>query len=135
MNARMSAIGLVLAAISCGCTTPGRPGVDSPFDARADRSTVTIDLTVTVRNEHWLPMRVWVQLPGRRYFFGDVSTGSVAGFRIPAPEIRGAPTLRLVADPTCSVDQYPSKPIDVRHAVRIDCKLQKVLANSRITAT
>ncbi|HSG08757.1 MAG TPA: hypothetical protein VLA36_10400 [Longimicrobiales bacterium] len=77
-------------------------------------------------------MRVWVEWPGMRRFLGDVAPGGAATFQVPA-EIRGTRgRLRLYADPTGSIDDVMSDPIEVGDGRRIEWRLRKVLANSRV---
>ena len=88
-------------------------------------------MSVVVYNNHWLPMRVWVVWPDHNYFLGDVAPGARDTFTVPGYLVARAATLRLFADPTGSIDQALSEPIDVRHGHRIEWQLQKVLASSR----
>jgi hypothetical protein len=76
-------------------------------------------------------MRVWVEWPGMRRFLGDVAPGAAATFQVPAEIGRTRGRLRLYADPTGSIDDVMSDPIDVGDVHRIEWRLRKVLASSR----
>lgn len=106
--------------------------IADPFAApRGGSSTDVVDMPVVVFNNHWLPMRVWVEWPDRNYFLGDVEPGARGTFSVPGYLVARSKTLRLLADPTGSVDQVLSDPIEVKRGHRIEWQLQKVLASSR----
>jgi hypothetical protein len=74
------AIGLAVLFFSAGCAATRQVGT-SPFDRRSSSwSARTDDLVIVVRNDHWLPVRVWVDWPGCHEFLGDVAAGDVGTF-------------------------------------------------------
>jgi hypothetical protein len=122
---------LPLVALTAACVPTMRAG-PSPFDeAPAPTANDLLDMSVIVTNNHWLPMRVWVEWPDRDYFLGDVEPGSRGTFTVPGYLVARSETLRLFADPTGSIDQVLSDPIDVTRGHRIEWQLQKVLSSSR----
>jgi len=131
MSISSSALLLPLVALTTACVPAMRAG-PSPFDdAPASAANDVLDMSVIVTNNHWLPMRVWVEWPDRNYFLGDVEPGSRGTFMVPGYLIGRSETLRLFADPTGSIDQVLSDPIDVTRGHRIEWQLQKVLSSSR----
>lgn len=131
MNRQARVFCLIILALGVGCVPPGQVGT-SPFERRSDSwHERDADLFIVVRNEHWRPMRVWVDWPGWHHFLGDVAAGEVATFRLPASLARRQPSLRLYADPTGSTDEVRSEAIDVSRGHRIEWRLRKVLADSR----
>jgi hypothetical protein len=133
MKHQARAIGLAALVLSVGCATPGRMGT-SPFERLSTSwRAQNDDLVIVVQNEHWRPMRVWVDWPGYHEFLGDVAAGSTARFRLPAPMARRYASLRLYADPDGSTDEVRSDAIDVTRGHRIEWRLRKALANSRAT--
>ena len=88
-------------------------------------------MSIVVSNDHWLPMRVWVEWPDRDYFLGSVEPGSRSTFMVPGHLVARFESLRLFADPRGSIDQVLSDPIDVTKGHRIEWQLKKVLGSSR----
>jgi len=131
MSASPRAPVLALLVLSTACVPVGRAG-PSPFDGPRTPSRLDdAEMSVVVVNNHWLPMRVWVEWPDRDYFLGDVEPGGRSTFTIPGHLVARSATLRLYADPTGSIDYVLSDPIDVTTGHRIEWQLQKVLASSR----
>jgi len=129
ISSRVSLFTLLLVTSACLPTMRAGP---SPFDeAPAPSANDLIDMSIIVTNNHWLPMRVWVEWPDRDYFLGDVEPGARGTFTVPGYLIGRSETLRLFADPTGSIDQVLSDPIDVTRGHRIEWQLQKVLGSSR----
>ena len=129
ISCRAPALTLLVFVSACVPTMRAGP---SPFDGgAAPTANDLLDMSIIVTNNHWLPMRVWVEWPDRDYFLGDVEPGSRGTFTVPGYLIGRSETLRLFADPTGSIDQVLSDPIDVTHGHRIEWQLQKVLASSR----
>jgi hypothetical protein len=120
-----------LLLLGCAHGAADRP---SPFAPARDgvRSAMSADVRVEVRNEHLLPMRVWAEWPGLRRFLGDVAPGSATIFLVPRDLVERLGPLRLHADPTGSVDEALSDPIDVAWGTRVEWRLRRVLANSRV---
>ena len=122
---------LAILASTAACMPVGRAGPSRFDSAPAPSRRDVVEMSVVVYNNHWLPMRVWVVWPDHNYFLGDVAPGVRDTFTVPGYLVARAATLRLFADPTGSIDQALSEPIDVRHGHRIEWQLQKVLASSR----
>lgn len=126
---RAPALALLLFVSAC---VPAMRAGPSPFDETpASSAQSLVDMSIVVTNNHWLPMRVWVEWPDRDYFLGDVEPGGRSTFTVPGHLVARSATLRLYADPTGSIDYVLSDPIDVTTGHRIEWQLQKVLASSR----
>ena len=131
MSVRYGGSLIALVLVTSACVPTMRTG-PSPFDATPHRSRRDVmEMSVVVTNDHWLPMRVWVEWPDRDYFLGSVEPGERGTFSVPGYLVARAETLRLYADPTGSIDYVTSDPIDVTKGHRIEWLLRKVLTSSR----
>jgi len=120
----------LVVAFLWGCAPGFR--TTSPFDGIVTRADPQVlDLPIEVSNDHWLPMRIWVEWPGMSRFLGDVAPGTTATYQVPRELVRRFGPLRLHADPTGSIDEVLSAPLDLAHGSRVQWRLRKVLSNSR----
>lgn len=89
---RLSLLALVLLVAACSGTRRER-GVASMDDPRAGSS-------VTITNQSWLQVVMYVERSGQRVRLGDVQSQGTRTFRLPSGLQYG--TIRFVADPVGS---------------------------------
>lgn len=133
MRRSLARVALGLAFLVAGCAT-GRHTIPDPFGGVARETTglAAAEVSVVIRNDHWLPIRVWVEWPGSTRFLGDVPAGSSVLYQVPGDLVVRHGPFRLRADPTGSADEARSEPIDLRAGHRVEWRVLKVLANSRV---
>lgn len=124
-------LGLVSLTLVAACAHQPRSAPSPSGDGIKQDQGAPLQLRVEVRNEHWLPMHLWVEWPHMRHFLGDVAAGGVAVFEIPGDLVTHHGSFRLFADASGSIDHVLTAPIDLRGSHRVDLVLRKVLANSR----
>lgn len=131
MERSFLSVSLALVVLAAGCA-PVVNGAPSPFDdAASRRETTAMDVMVEVRNQHWLPMRVWVEWPTMARFLGDVAPGGSAAFSVPGYLVQRMGGMRLHAETRGSIDEVLTEPIDMGGGRRVEWTLRKVLGNSR----
>jgi len=120
----------VVVGFVAGCAVPGRGG-PSPFDRGRDVVAPMVDVSIEVTNDHWSSMRLWIEWPDGRYFLGEVDSGRVQTFRVPAHVARRFDTLQLYADAMGSADSVLSEELDLGRGRHVTWRLHKVLSFSR----
>ena len=120
----------VVVGILAGCAVPGRGG-PSPYDRGSDFVVPMVDVSIDVLNDHGSSMRLWIEWPDGRYFLGEVASGRVQTFRVPAHVARRHATLRLYADALGSADSVLSEELDLGRGRHVTWRLHKVLSFSR----
>lgn len=109
----------------CACATA--PG---PWTSTGLGYHPVLDPQLEVRNDHWLPMRVFLVADAGRYFLGEVEPGRVGLYRIPRELVPNG-TLRLLADPSGSTAEHLTAPLQLGDARQIAWRLKKNLDGSR----
>lgn len=111
----------------CACASGpagGSPGSDlDPGPA--------FDPLVEVRNDHWLPVQVYVLWSGTRYFLGEVAPDRRDVFRIPRSLIE-AGGVRFMADPLGSAFETTTEPVELGTGRRFEWRIRKNLESSRV---
>lgn len=69
---------------------------------------------ITVANQQWADVTVFVESNGYRKRLGLVSTGQEARFRFPSHRLPRGATFRLIADPIGSTSVMVSDPIPIQ---------------------
>jgi len=128
---------LATLALVAGCAS-GPHHAPSPFDRSAQEKDgpgipmQDLEISVTVHNEHWLPMRVWVDWPGDWHFFlGDVPPETATAFRVPGNLVERNGNFRLFAEASGSSDDVLTEPIDVRRGRQVEFFVRGVMSCSR----
>lgn len=113
---------LALAVLIAGCATSG-----GPLPTERDGT----DLLVEVRNDHWLPMRVWALWDDNtRIYLGQVYPEGHYLYRIPSSTLEFRGDCRLLAEAMGNADEVTTDPIDWT-AHRVRWHLEKQLLSSR----
>lgn len=99
---RLAALGAALVALSCSS------GARSTQLSAAEVG----DLSLTVTNENWLDMAIYVVRGDSRFRIGEAVGNTTARLRIPGSYIVGW-TVQLMADPVGSTDTYTTDAIPV----------------------
>jgi hypothetical protein len=99
---RLAALGAALVVLSC--SSAQRTARLSPAEAG--------DLPLTVTNQNWLDMAIYVVRGGSRFRIGEAVGNSTTLLRIPGSYIVSW-TVQLMADPVGSGDKYVTDAISV----------------------
>ncbi len=97
---RGTTLNVVLLAILClGCHNRTADGSPAPVDA------ARADITLLVRNHHWLDINVYMMRGNVRQRLGTVTGASEKTFNIPWARLVGQAGLRLIADPVGQIGE------------------------------
>ncbi len=123
---------LAMLSLATGCTSAGSPRFVSPGQGGPEGFPQDMDITVTIRNEHWRPVRVWVEWPrAQRYFLGEIAADDRGSFQIHWAALEQLGAFQLYAKPLGSADEVSTGTIDLRGNHRIEWVLHRVLGMSR----
>ena len=117
-------VAATLTITACGPALAGSNGVDRP--ARPEAALVTVE------NQNWSDMVVYVVQGGLRMRLGMVTSMRSATFRLPAMFLGHSGDIRLVADPVGSSETYVSDIIQVRDGQQISLSVQNSLQLSNV---
>lgn len=117
MSIRGCILGAALVAMTGlgGCASKGPPG-----EAGADPERTTL----TVENNNWNDMTVYVLRDGVRARLGSVPALGSSTFRLPDALIGGSGEVRLMADPLGSSARFTTQPIHVMRGQRVRFRLE-----------
>ena len=107
---------VMLALASVGCAS-ARGSAAQQAIAESERPTVT------VTNNHWLDVAVYVLRGSSRYRVATVGGASTGTFRLTGDEGSGARPVRLMADPIGSSRPYVTEPIVVSPGQHIELRV------------
>lgn len=120
-HARWAALFLVLlVATSCG----GKNATDPTEPAR---------VTLSVTNDNWSDINVFVVRNGARFRLGTVTTAMERQFVLPRQVTIGSVNVRLVADPIGSRRTYTSPPLMVTPGEHVVWRVANQLSLSTLT--
>lgn len=102
---RNRAAALAAALVVAACSSGTRSAQLSPAPG-------AINLPLTVTNQNWLDMAIYVVRGQSRFRLGEATGNTTALLRIPGTFIDGW-TVQLMADPVGSTDTYVTEPIMV----------------------
>ncbi len=118
-------VAATLTVAACGPALAGSSnGVGRP--ARAEAALVTVE------NQNWSDMVVYVTQGGMRMRLGMVTSMRSATFRLPAMFLGHSGDIRLVADPVGSSETYVSEVIQVHNGQQISLSVQNSLQLSNV---
>lgn len=112
---------LVLAAGACMATGGGHA---SEYAERP--------VTVSVENQNWHTVHVYVLAGGQSQSLGQVSSQSTGEFQVPATIMGSRQEIRLVADPVGTTRGFISDRILVRPGNLVEWTVTQPLAHSRV---
>lgn len=110
---------VVLSSLALGtaaCASKQRPGPVTWVDAPSPP-------TVTVRNDNWLDVVVYLVRGASRFRIGTVNGTSSQTFRLPAAGLGGGTPLQIMADPIGSNAGYLTDPIVLGPGQRLELKV------------
>jgi len=76
--------------------------------------------TVTVRNDNWLDVAVYLVRGASRFRIGTVRSASTETFRLPDGEGSGGTPLRIMADPIGASQRYVTDPVTLGPGQRLE---------------
>ncbi|MGH7475493.1 MAG: hypothetical protein ACRELD_04335 [Longimicrobiales bacterium] len=118
-------IGTVFLPVGCA------PSFEGHFRDSAARGPDAHPLMLNVRNDHWLPVRLFLVSVGGRQFLGEIAPGARAEYQISSVGAGGAGSLQLIADPLGSADEVMTEPVELGGARWIEWRLKRDLRTSR----
>ncbi len=118
-------VALVLSASACS----GRQNVEDDATPEADPMAPT---PLTVDNNHWLDIVVFVFHDGELSRVGTVTAASSTNFFLPNWMIGQSRNIRLLADPIGSEDAVGTETIHIQPGQFIEWRLESQLARSTV---
>ena len=100
-----------------GCT-PAVKSVDTGEFPGTERTTLTVE------NNNWQDMTVYVVRDGMKARLGSVAALGRTQFRLPDAMIGGTGELRLMADPLGSTSRFTTQPIVIMPGQRVRFRLE-----------
>jgi hypothetical protein len=121
--------GLLLLAglVVAGCATAGGKGASGATSLR------DAPVTLYVRNYNWNTVHVYVMGGGQTLSLGQLTTMDTATYVIPRSILSADQSVRLIADPSGSVQAYISEPVFVTAGDRVEWTINNALAQSVIS--
>lgn len=118
MSIRKCTLGVALVALTGlgGCASKATTG--EAGDALIERTTLTVE------NNNWQDMTVYVVRDGVRARLGSVPALGRSNFTFPEAMIGGASEVRLMADPLGSSARFTTQPISVMRGQRVRFRLE-----------
>jgi hypothetical protein len=116
MSTRLGWIATLALASSIGCTR-NRPGT------QLGSSGGEPPASVTVQNDNWLDVAVYVVRGTSRFRIGTVTSTSRQTFRLPLEGSIGALPLQILADPIGANRQYLTDPVTLSPGQRLEVRI------------
>jgi len=116
----------VVAGLAAGC---GRHNVDDDVDPEADPYAPT---PLTVENNHWLDIVIFVYHDGELSRVGTVTAASSTNFFLPSWMIGQSRNIRLLGDPIGSEASARTETIHIQPGQFIEWRLESQLARSTV---
>ncbi|HEX6048986.1 MAG TPA: hypothetical protein VFZ21_06955 [Gemmatimonadaceae bacterium] len=120
--ANLAALTSLLVVSSVGCASKQRYGPATWGDSPTP--------TVTVRNDNWLDVVVYLVRGATRFRLGTVTGTSTETFRLTEAATAGASPLRIAADPIGSRAGYVSDPIVLAPGQRLEVNVASRISGS-----
>lgn len=120
---KLAALGCVVVLTASGCASRR----ESQPVSWGDAPTVP---TVTVRNDNWLDVAVYVVRGATRFRIGTVRSTSMETFRLPSGSSGGSSPLQIMADPIGSAAGYVTDPIVLGPGQRLELKVASPISVS-----
>jgi hypothetical protein len=126
VTGNIAVLGLV--AVSPGCGGSSEPGEVEPV-VEYDRET---PVALTVTNNHWLDIVVFVSHDGEVSRVGTVTAAANGSFSLPRWMLGQSRSIRLLADPVGSEGWIRSEMISVQPGQSVEWRLESQLARSSV---
>ena len=118
-------VALALLVFACHRSNPD----EAPSPADAPKA----DVTLLVRNHHWLDINVYLLRGNIRQRLGTVTGASERTFSIPWARLVGQTGLRLIADPVGQSEELGEEAVGVRPGSVVEWTIESVMRQSSIT--
>ena len=120
--ATLAALSSLVAVGAVGCASKQRSGTGAWGGQSAP--------TVTVRNDNWLDVAVYMVRGATRFRIGTVRGGGTETFRLMPAGSGGLTPLRIMADPIGSNEGYATEPVVLAPGQRLELNLASRLSVS-----
>jgi hypothetical protein len=129
----MKAFNGIVAAAATLLVTACAPGAMSEGSASPEARKAEEPVTVTVRNNNWSDMIVYVVRGSARSRLGMVTSLRTETFTVPRASISGNGTVQLYADPVGSLRGYLTEAVPVRAGQQVSLDVGSSLSISFVS--